>query len=451
MSPRHVVIIGGGFAGLSCAVSLCARGLRTTVLEARRSAGGRAGSFLHESGEIVDNGQHLFMACYTETRKFLSLIGTSDRLRFQEGLSVTYLSPGGRRRLHCPPVAAPFHLLAGTLAMKGLSFSDRIAVLRAIPALRRLRGPRDCAALERLTVTEWLDQLGQTENLRRWLWHPLTIATLNQAPDLAPASLLARVLHEAFMGDRNGASLGISRVGLSDLYTSAAAEYLARRGSELRTESPVVRLMTSGGRVSAVETRDGEIIAADAFVSSVPPRALDRLGVPVEGLDRFATSPILSVNLWIDRPLAEVADFDFAGIIDCRIQWLFNKERIFGGKARHLSAVISAASDFVGQDSETLSAMAWEDTRRCLPAARRAKLLRSLVVRERTATISATVETEPLRPGMTSPYVNLLLAGDWTERGLPATIETAVRTGHRCADRIVTAGTDRPLSEPVIS
>lgn len=446
MPPQHVVIIGGGFAGLSCAVSLSERGIRVTVLEARRSAGGRAGSFLHESGEVVDNGQHLFMACYAETRGFLSRIGTSDRLGFQERLSVPYLSPAGRSRLHCPPLAAPFHLLAGTLAMKGLSIPDRLAILRAIPAMRRLRGPEDCAALEMITVSAWLDRMGQTENLRRWLWHPLAIATLNQSPDRAPASLLARVLLEAFVIDRNGAALGIPRVGLSDLYTTASAEYLARRGSELRTETPVVDLRTAGGRVTHAETRDGESIAADAFVSAVPPRALARLGVPVAGLDRFATSPILSVNLWIDRPLAEVADFDFAGVVDCRIQWLFNKERILGGKARHLAAVISAASGFVDEDNEALSAMAWEDVRRCLPAARGARLVRSLVVRERTATFSATVETEPLRPGIGSPYENLLLAGDWTERGLPATIETAVRTGHRCADLIAAAGSDRPLS-----
>jgi squalene-associated FAD-dependent desaturase len=438
--PRHVVVIGGGFAGLSCAVALADRGLRVTVLEARRTLGGRAGSFVDEAtGEVVDNGQHLFMGCYRETLKFLRAVGTDGLVRFQKRLTVDYLRGEFRARLQCPPLPAPWHLLSGVLTLKGLHLRDRISLLRAAPALRRLRAPSAVAALEGISVSRWLDRMGQTEGLRRWLWHPLAIATLNQSPETAPASLLAAVLREGFLSRADDSRLGLATVGLGDLYADPARRHIEARGGAVRCGTPVVGLALSGDKIEGAITREGESIAADAFVSAVAPAALARLGVmglPSERYDLFSSSPILSVNLWFERPVSEIAPFDFAAVIGGRAQWLFNKERILGGHAGHLSAVISAAGDLAERTNEEIARMVIEDVRACLPVARGVGVARSMVVRERSATFAASVQTEPLRPGPRTPYGNLLLAGDWTERGMPATIETAVRAGHRCADLI---------------
>lgn len=447
-APPRVVIIGGGFAGLSCGAALAERGVPVMLVEARRTLGGRAGSFVDDAtGEVIDNGQHLFMACYRDTRAFLARIGTEHLLRFQNSLTIDFLDRGRRSRLRCPPLPAPWHLLAGVLTLKGPALRDQIGLLRAGPRLRRIGAQRSgpLEALSGLTVTQWLDQLGQTATMRQWLWHPLAIATLNESPDIAPASLLASVLVEGFFQETSGSALGFATVGLLDLYADAAARFISDHGGIVRTGVVIAQLRASGTRVIAIETREGETLEADVIVSAVPPAALQRLDVPVAGLDRFGSSPILSVNLWLDRPLADIAPFDFAGLVGGRIQWLFNKERILGGKANHLAAVISAARGLTQHSNEELAAMAWDDVRSHLPAARSAKLTRSMVVRERTATFSATVETEPLRPGRRSPYENLLLAGDWTERGLPATIETAVRSGHRCAEIIASSDSARRL------
>ncbi len=441
---RHAVVIGGGFAGLSCAVELAAGGIRVTLLESRRTLGGRAGSFVDEpSGDVVDNGQHLFMACYHATRSFLERIGSADLVRFQPDLQVDYIEPGLRTRLRCPPLPAPWHLIAGTLTLKGLTTADRWSLLRAGPALRRLRsgGGGD---LETITVTQWLDRLEQTPGLRRRLWHPLAIATLNESPDAAPASLLARVLIEGFGADRRLSGLGVATVGLGDLYTEAARRFIERHGGTVRVGTPAAGLRRETDRVTAVEVRDGDPLVCDAAVAAVPPQALERLGVAEPGLGRFRSSPILSINLWLDVPVTSVADFDFAAMLGGRAHWLFNKERITGGRARHLSVVISAARDLVGMGNEELAALAFDEVRRCLPAARGARLTRSLVVRERTATFAADVETEPLRPGAGTVWRNLFLAGDWTMRGLPATIEAAVRSGHDCAGRVMALAASAP-------
>lgn len=439
--PRHVVVIGGGFAGLSCAVSLAGRGVQVTLLEARREAGGRATSFTDmESGDEVDNGQHLFMACYHATRAFLTTIGAARFLRFQRRLTVDYLEPGRRSVLRAAPLPSPWHLVAGVLALKPLSWRDRAALIAAGPALRRLARDRGLDGLESISVETWLDRLGQTPELRRRLWHPLAIATLNAAPAMAPASLMACVLKEGFLAGAGASRLGVATTGLSSLYVRPAMRWLAARGARVITGAPVTHLSrTSGPEVRSAVLRDGTEVRGDVFVSAVPPEALRRLDVPIPGLERFVSSPILSINLWPERPLASLSRVDFAAMPAGHVQWIFNKHRLLGRGAGHLAAVISAAGGLADRPNEDLARLAWDELGECLPEARGAGLRRWLVVRERAATFTATLETEPLRPGPRSPWPNLLLAGDWTMRGIPATIEAAVRSGQMCARMVAGA------------
>ncbi|MGH9868741.1 MAG: hydroxysqualene dehydroxylase HpnE [Candidatus Polarisedimenticolia bacterium] len=440
--PGSIVVIGGGFAGLSCAVALAGHGARVTLLEARREPGGRATSFVDgESGDVVDNGQHLFMACYGSTRAFLETIGAADRVRYQRRLRVDYLEPGRRTVLRGAPLPAPWHLVAGLLAMKGLGARDRAALLAAGPALRRLADPATARDLEAVTVSDWLDRLGQTPALRRLLWHPLAIATLNASPRTAPASLLACVLREGFLARASDSGLGVATVGLSELYAEPARRWLEARGARVTTGAPVAQLRVEGDGVRAAVLRDGTELPADAFVCAVPPDAARRLGVPVDGLERFASSPIVSINLWPERPLRSLDAVDFAAMPDGTIHWIFNKGRILGEGAGHLAAVISAADGLGERLNEELARLAWDELGACLPEARAIPLRRWMVVRERTATFSATVETEPLRPGPRTAWRNLLLAGDWTMRGMPATIESAVRSGQGCARMLLHQGT----------
>ncbi len=438
----RVVVVGGGFSGLSCAVRLASRGARVTVLEARRDLGGRAGSFTDEAGDVVDNGQHLFMACYGATRDFLRALGTEHLVRFQDRLVIDYVQPGLRSRLTCPPLPAPWHLAAGVLTLKGLSLSDRLAFLRAGPALRRALRAAGPNGLEGTTVAGWLDALGQTPALRQRLWHPLAMATLNASPETAPASLLAQVLREGFMLNARDSGLGVATVGLADLYTEASRRFVEQRGGSIRTAQPVTGVQGTAQRITSVRTRDGETIPADAVVLAVPPAALARIESPVApaaGLDRFGFSPILSVNLWFDRPASEIAPFDFAGAIGTQVQWIFNKERLLMGRASHIATVVSAAGSLIDQPNDALAEMALRDLQACLPGARGARMVRSMVVREKAATYAPTLENEPLRPGPRTRCPNLFLAGDWTVAGIPATIESAVRSGNLCADLIAPA------------
>ncbi len=153
------------------------------------------------------------------------------------------------------------------------------------------------------------------------------------------------------------------------------------------------------------------------------------LAETIASASRTASSPIVTVNLWFDRG---VLPAPFVGFPGRTFQWVFDKRQVFGDSASHLSFVSSGAAAVVAESNERLASLAYEELTAALPAARAAKRLRSLVVRERRATFSL-APGQPPRPSASTGVRGLVMAGDWTDTGLPATIEGAVVSGHRAA------------------
>lgn len=449
-----VVVIGAGFAGLAAAVRLAGAGARVTVLERRGVLGGRAYSFVEpESGAVVDNGQHLFMRCYREALAFLGTLGTAGRIAFQRRLAVEFVGAGGRTaRLDCPPLPAPFHLVVGLLRFEGLGVADRLRMLRVGAALAAAgrAGEAATARLETLTVDAWLASLGQSAASRRLFWDPLTLATLNDGPDVASARWLAAVLRRAFLDGARAGDLGFATVGLSELYTAQARAYVEARGGTVRTRAAVAALEVAGDRVVALRLAPGAgeeagargggaRLPADAVVSAVPHHVLPGLlppalaaRPPFAGLSALGASPIVSFHLWYDRP---VTDRPFLGLLDSPLHWLFNR-------GSHVTAVTSGARRLVDLAPRELTALAAGELERLLPGARGARLLRAHVIKERYATPSLAPGAGALRPGVRTPLANLVLAGDWTATGLPGTIEGAVASGHAAAAALAGAGAE---------
>ncbi|HSO73881.1 MAG TPA: hydroxysqualene dehydroxylase HpnE [Blastocatellia bacterium] len=435
---KRVVIIGGGFSGLAAGVALTEQGFDVVLLERRSHLGGRAYSFIDsKTGSPVDNGQHLFMGCYHHTIAFLKKIGCLDRLKFQDRPRVDFLDRSdGFFKFECPPLPAPLHVIAGLLGMKGLTLVDK---LRAINVGRAIRSN---GSVESLTVDQWLDRLAQSDRIRQRFWNPMVVATLNEGPKTASARMLKRVLEEAFGGGRGSTSIGIARVGLSDLYTGGAREFIESHGGKVRTASEVARLVVEQDSVVAAELTSGETFRADYFISAVPPNAFLRMldektAKSFEPIGKLESSPIVSINLWFDRP---VIDREFTGLIGTRCQWVFNKDLILstGKKTNQIAVIISAAREFVDWTKEALVEMALAELHEMIPASKQAKLMQSAIVKEREATMAHTVESDHLRPGPRTALTNLMLAGDWTDTGLPATIESAVLSGTVAAQIILT-------------
>ena len=455
LTEYDAAIIGAGFAGLSAAVRLARRGARVIVVEARSRLGGRATAFHdRDTGELVDNGQHVLLGCYTATFEFLREIGAEQNVRRQPQLRATMIDTDGVvSRLECPRLPPPLHLLAGVCEWEALAWRDRVALLRMSTPLRLAVKQARAAAHQSSdgvsasgriaaspgeTVENWLIRNGQTPRLREMLWEPLALAALNQSPVDAAAPVFARVLAEMFGGDAGAAAIVLPATPLHLMYAEPARTFIERHGGAVRTRVSA-RLRREPGGAIAVHIGD-DVIETRAVVSSVPWFALGELfeQPPVELADILqrardtVSCPIVTVNLWFDR---RVLDEPFVGLPGRVMQWAFDKRTVFGGNASHLSLVSSGAEEIVHKNNDELIAIARDELLRSLPAVRDAHLMRATVVREPRATFSL-APGQPRRPASATPLDGFVLAGDWVDTGLPATIESAVRSGHLAADLV---------------
>lgn len=445
-STSEVLVLGGGFAGLSCASALAQRGLSVTVLEKKPHLGGRAYSFSDpHSGESVDNGQHLFMGCYRETRRFLERIGTAGRLGFGESLRVDFADASGRRDLlSCPRwLGAPWSLAWAVWGLRGLTLADKWGLIRLAKEMRRLKKERSGESLQELdnmTVRQWLDRLGQSRRIQERLFDPIALGALNDDPELAAATGFAQVLEQVFFTEPESARLGLSRVGLSELYADAARNYIEAREARVLLSRKARALLWEEGGVRGVACESGEVFRAQATVSTLAPWDLGRLDLPpvLRGAwQGLKASPIISLCLWLDRPLLGAQTL--VGMLGTDVQWAFNKGRILGrtnGGGEYLSLVISGARRHVSWDPKALLELARRDLASGFPGFRKAKITRWKVVKEPYATLSPVPGSEALRPGPGLGAPGFYFAGDWTRTGLPATIESAVVSGHRVAELI---------------
>jgi squalene-associated FAD-dependent desaturase len=479
----EVIVIGAGCAGLAAAVALTARGRRVLVLEARGRLGGRASAYFDKvTGESVDNGQHVLAGCYDHTFAFLDTIGARDRVYLQRSLEVGFVDERGKSSvLKCPQWRSPWHLVGGVLRWRALTWADKMALLKFGRQLPKL--PVGVRRDE--TVEQWLVRNGQTPRLRKMLWEPLALAALHQEAKGAAATPFAMVLKSMFGGGPRRAALGLPLVPLEQLFGDPAREYITANGGEVRMHS-LARVVVRHGRIGGVELR-GDSLQAKQVICAVPWFGLasvlqddeqGRLKPILTAAAAMTPSPIVTVNVWFDRP---VLSRPFVGLPGRVTQWAFDTRALWklAGKKMpeppkpgegkdgaavaaaaalaavgdgtavgvdgmaavdapvdyvpHLSLVSSGADAVLRYTNEQLVSQALDDLRAAFPTAGYAKVLRATVVREPYATFSV-AQGQPARPQPRTPIEGLWLAGDWTDTGLPGTIEGAVLSGHRAAE-----------------
>jgi len=440
-----VVVIGGGVSGLTAAVDLASHDLSVLLVEQKQHCGGRTYSFVDkETGDEVDNGQHLMMGCYHSTLKFLSTINTLSDVSIQKKLSVTFRhEQRGVFRLKSAPLPGALGILAGLLGLKSLSMIQRLSLLRVGAAVLFSR-PESDERLQSITVSQWLDELHQPAANQKYLWNIIAIGTLNDSPAVVSAALFAKVLQSAFLGSGVDSSMVFPAKGLSRVFGDGAIEFLASHRSSVRLNTSVDRLVVQGDLVSGVRLNTGETVSPRAVISAVPyfdlPKMFgddDLLALPkMETAGQFVSSAVVSIHLWFSRQFMQE---EFVALLDSPIHWVFNKSKIFGRTeegTQYLTLVISGASKFVERGKEEITALALTELRRFYPESGEAGLLHSLVIKEKRATFSPRAGTQKLRPGHSTSLKNLFLAGDWTDTKLPATIEGAAQSGYACSDLV---------------
>ena len=438
-----VVVMGGGLAGMAASWRLSRLGHDVTLVERRPYLGGRVFSFTdRESGVQVDNGQHVFLGCCTEYVKFLDEIGTLHLTHRQRRLRIEVFDPRGKRGLlSALPLPAPLHLGWSLLHYPHIGWTDKQSAMRALLRIRR-EHHHDRPELESRSFRDWLEEAGQSSRAIRNLWDLLVLPALNDASEVVSASAGFMLFKTALLHDRHGANVGYASAGLSDVMGSTVERRLREQGVTLVLGRTVERLQADHGAVTGVALTGGELVRADFYVSALTPTVLLGL-LPEEWIQHpaFAPataltwSPIVNLHVWYDRP---VADFDFAAFVESPVQWVFNKTRILGlsGPGQYLTISLSGAWEYWPVSKKELADSFLPELARVLPDARDAIAERFVVVKERQATFRPAPGSAPSRLPVETPLGNLLLAGDWTNTGWPATMEGAVRSGNSAADKV---------------
>lgn len=416
----RVVVVGGGLAGLASAVALADTGIEVDLLEARPFAGGRATSYQHQD-ETIDNCQHVLLRCCVNLLDLYRRMGVADRVRFHR--EFFFHEPGGRVSvLKAGVLPAPLHFTGSFLGLRCLGVIDKLAIARAMLAIRREHARRH--DLDRISMGDWLREKGQTRRAIDRFWAPVLVSAINEDLDRMAACHGFQVFWLGFLARGDSYEMGVPAVPLGELYGNAP-------GVRMNFRTTVDGFVDSGGKMDAARTGGG-LFAADAFVCAVPFERVPAL-VPGMTFDGWSHSPITGVHLWFDR---KVTDAPHGALLDRTIQWFFNKD-----SGRYLQLVVSASRSILETPRAEVIRMATEELAEFLPAVREAKIVKAHVVKEARATFSATPGLR--RPGPATRWPNLFLAGDWTDSGWPATMEGAVRSGYMAAEAVA-ASLGRP-------
>jgi squalene-associated FAD-dependent desaturase len=418
MAETH--IIGAGLAGLACAVALARKGRRSVLHEAARQAGGRCRSFHDETlDRVIDNGNHLMLSGNWAVMDYLETIGARDTLLSPAHARIPFLDLVTGERWTVRPNTGPigWWIFASSRRVPGSRAGDYLQALRLARADKTV------------TVADCFDT---SRRLYRRLWEPLAVAALNTAADEGAARLLWPVVRETLLKGEAYMRPCIARDGLSDSLVAPALAYLEAKGCEVRFNARARGLVFDGGQAAAIEIGQDTVTlaAGDAVVVAVPPAAAQTL-LPECPAPRDSRA-IVNAHFRLDAPIEpppDMADAPLLGLIGGVAHWLFLRGEI-------ASVTISAAEDHVDTPAETLAPRIWTDVARALDIAD-APMPPVRIVKEKRATFAQTPEALDLRPGTPTSYRNLFLAGDWTDTGLPATIEGAVRSGLRAAEAVL--------------
>ena len=430
-----VVVIGGGLAGLSAAVTAADAGWAVTLLESRARLGGATHSFTRafEGGEIVvDNGQHVYLRCCTAYREFIRRLGVEDKTFLQSRLDVPVVDPttGRVARLRRDPLPAPLHLSRALLTYRLLSFRQRVRAIVAMIALGRV--DRDAPSSDTQTFGSWLAARGQSPEVIQRLIDVFTVATLNAPSAQVSLTLGAMVFQDGLLRKADACDIGIARVPLGELHGDAAAAVLATHDADIRLRARVRAITALDGNRWRVDTDDTSV-EADAVVLAVPHDvAADLLPAgsiadpaAVRGLD---ASPILNVHVIFDRV---VLTEPFLAAVDSPVQFVFDRTRASGlhASGQYVAVSVSAADAWIDEPVARLRELFMPELVRVLPAARDAVVRDFFVTREREATFRPVPGSAARRLPTTTNAAGLVVAGAWTATGWPATMESAVRSG----------------------
>jgi squalene-associated FAD-dependent desaturase len=429
-TDNKVIIIGGGWAGLSAAVHLANEDLDITLIESANMLGGRARSVVFDDVP-VDNGQHIAIGGYRTMLSMLQRIGLDEeRVFLRWPLTLDVRSKNDQVKINAPSLPAPFHLLLAFMRAVGLSRQEKKQVILGWSGLMK---PVD----EDMTVSELLAQSEQPERVNHYLWEPLCLAAMNTPAQTSSATIFQRVLKDAFGRKRRDSDLLIPRYDLGRVIPAPAQDYLQQKNVTIRTGDRVTGLLTDAGKITGVQLGYESVPASRVIIATNPwncaalIKPLEQLGALHENLKQFTYEPITTVYLKYSRPV--LLQPPMLGLVDHVSQWLF--DRRLTGLPRIIAAIISGDGEHMQMSRDELAMKVKSEIHALRSDV--GEPVDQLVIREKRATFAATPFIEKLRPVNRTRLAGCWLAGDYTDTGYPSTLEGAVISGQRCAQEFI--------------
>jgi len=411
VSRGIVHIIGAGLAGLGAAVQLAGAGRQVAIYEAGAHVGGRCRSY-HDPqlNRVIDNGNHLVLSGNAAVMRYVRAIGAEAHLIGPDAAEFAFVDLGTRAQWRVRPNASalPWWVMSHKRRVPETKLADYLAMM---PLLDR----------RNIAIGEALAQRG-----RIWshFMEPVLLAALNTDPSTGSRRLTANVIRRS-LGRGGSATLPrIAHPTLAAAFIDPALALLANKSASVRTGARVQQLHFDDAHVSGFALGNETVTLGpdDQIILAVPPWVAEALVPDIKVPNDFRA--IVNAHFAYRLPHGTPP---ILGIIGGTAQWLFSFED-------RCSITVSGADALLDQDRAMLAETFWRDIRRALNF--EAPLPAWQIVKERRATFAATPEQERRRPGARTRWRNLMLAGDWTNTGLPATIEGALRSGETAAQTI---------------
>lgn len=433
-AAEPVIVVGGGWAGLAAAVELVRHEIPVILLESAKQLGGRARG-VHADGLHLDNGQHLLLGAYESTLDLLRNIGVNETDVLQRlPLSLQWFRPNGKIiTLRTAKLPAPFHLAWGLLTARGLSWKDRVSALRFSRQLQHdnFTIENDCS------VSKFLQKHRQSQTLITAIWEPLCLGALNTHIHEASAKLFLRTLSDSFRHSRRDSDLLLTKSNLGEILPQPAMDYIETHLGSVRLGQRVTRLTIDAERITGVELGNDHIAATQVILATpyvITKRLIKShtaLQAVAEKIEQLQHRPICTVYLQYDKQIR--LGRPVRGSLDTISQWIF--DRGLYGQAGLMAVVISGSGEHLDWDNATLCQQVAQELADQYP--HWPTPLSQHVIREKRATFASTVDIQAHRPTLETPINGLFLAGDYTDVGLPATLEGAVRSGLQSAQHVI--------------